>query len=54
MKLSLTRHVAETTARVAGLAGTATETASTAEVVTVGGLVAVTGNVADLTTLKTC
>lgn len=51
MKLSLTRHVAEATARVAGLAGTATETASAAEVVTVGGLVAVAGNVADLTTL---
>jgi hypothetical protein len=52
IKVKPTRHVAETTARVAGLAGTAlVETATV--VVTVGRLVAVAGNVADLTTLKT-
>lgn len=46
--------MAVSTARVAGLAGTATEAASTAAaiVVTVGlGLAAVAGNVTDLTTL---
>lgn len=54
-RVKLTRHVAETTARVAGLAGTATETAAAATVVvTVGRLVAVAGNVADLTTLEIC
>jgi hypothetical protein len=47
---TLARHVAETTARVAGLAGTALLETTTV-VVTVGRLVAVTGNVADLTTL---
>lgn len=48
---TLARHVAETTARVAGLAGTTLLLETTTVVVTVGRLVAVAGNVADLTTL---
>lgn len=55
--MKLTRHVAETTARVAGLAGTATvATSVAAEVVvtTEGGLGAVAGNVTDLATLDNC
>jgi hypothetical protein len=55
--MKLTRHVAETTARVAGLAGTATVAASVAAevvVATEGGLGAVAGNVTDLATLDNC
>lgn len=44
--------MAETSARVAGLAGTALLLETTTVVVTVGRLVAVAGNVADLTTLE--
>lgn len=52
VKVQLTRHMAVATARVAGLASATTE--ATTIVVTVGGLGAVAGNVADLTTLKLC
>lgn len=55
--MKLTRHVAKTTARVAGLAGTATVAASVAAevvVTTEGGLGAVAGNVTDLATLENC
>lgn len=47
-----TRHVAVTTARVAGLAGTATEATAATVGVAEGGLGAVAGNVAELTTLQ--
>lgn len=50
--MQLTRHMAVATARVAGLASATTE--ATTIVVTVGGLGAVAGNVANLTTLKRC
>lgn len=48
---TLTRHVAVTTARVAGLSGTAAEATAATVGVAEGGLSAVAGNVAELTTL---
>lgn len=47
-----TRHVAVTTARVAGLAGTTAEATAATVGVAEGGLGAVAGNVTELTTLR--